>query len=464
MGAVVLAVIIGGLLRVPSQSTGYLRSVDRSFALQARPVVQASNRLGRKLHTVLASMTAQQRSELELELDTLVRSSASLAREAATAASPSPAGGAGVAVAAAMSDRAIAMLTIRTAVDRLLGMTPVPVAGAPDPAHSGVVARRLTAAGAAAKLDAAGALLARGDRDYAAGRHALRNAPGHARLPSSVWSSATAAWSSSGTTAMADALVSSATLAAVHRVELLAHTLALTPAPVPSAGTGTTQSVSVLPPTGRVGISVVVENAGNVAAHRIVVRATLREVGSAPSTATSGGTGGTGTSGGTGTTGTSGTTPATGTATGIVTQSKPRRISLAAGSSVSVTLPSVRVTPDHHYTVEVTVEPPVPDVAGAVTSDALSFRVAPPGPPTVAQLLPTNGRARGGTDVTILGSGFTWVTAVTFGSVSGRFKVVSSTQITVVSPPGTGTVAVHVHNAGGASPSSSADQYRYRRK
>jgi hypothetical protein len=423
--ALVVAVLIGGALRAPSQSVGYERAVDRSYAAQARLFVAEANRLGRELHAVVAAMPGDARVTLEEALDTLVRSTTSVAREAATAASPAPSAGAGQDVAEAMADRADAALTLRVAVDRLLGMTPLPVVGTLDPSTSTAPPRPLSAAGAAAELAKVGALLARSDHLYAAGRHALRGAPGHAWLPASVWSGRTAAWTSAGALATVDALTTSPTLAALHQIALVTHALSLTPAPVPSPGGGP----SIIPPTGHLGVAVVVANDGNVAERGIVVRATVQRAGSTTRPMAS------------------------------------RRVALAPGSSDSVTLPPIPVVPGNSYTVTVTVSPPVPDVAGTPTSATVSVRVAPPGPPTVGQLLPQKGPERGGTDVTILGSGFTWVSGVTFGAKAAvRFKVISSSQITAIAPPGTGTVAVHVTNPGGVSAASSADGFHYRRR
>ncbi|MGH8987955.1 MAG: hypothetical protein ACRDXC_05060, partial [Acidimicrobiales bacterium] len=290
LGALVVAVLVGGLVRMRSQSTGYERAVDRSYAAQVRTFVAASNRLGTRFHTLLGAMTGETRTSLELTLDTLVRTSSSIAGETATAASPAPSGGAGAEVAAAMADRAQAMLTLRTAADRLLGMSPLPVTGAPDPS-SGAAVRPLSAEGAAHELTTVGSLLAQGDRDYAAGRQSLRRAPGRAVLPPSVWSGRTTAWTSAGTLAIANALASSGTLADVHRVVLVAHTLALTPAPVPvPVSVAGTAGVSVVPPTGHIGISVVVANDGNIAERGVVLRDSIQET----ATSGSGATGATG--------------------------------------------------------------------------------------------------------------------------------------------------------------------------
>jgi len=97
----------------------------------------------------------------------------------------------------------------------------------------------------------------------------------------------------------------------------------------------------------------------------------------------------------------------------------------------------------------------------------LSFAAVPPSgraaPPTVTGISPASGPASGGTSVTVTGSGFTDVVAANFGSVAAaKFSPVRDTQITCVSPPGTGTVDVVVVTAsGGASDTSPADQFTY---
>ena len=83
-------------------------------------------------------------------------------------------------------------------------------------------------------------------------------------------------------------------------------------------------------------------------------------------------------------------------------------------------------------------------------------------PPTVTRISPAQGAATGGTIVTITGTGF-------FGSVSAQFgttpapavTVNSSTQITVTSPPGSGTAPVTVSNPAGTSTASTTDQFGY---
>jgi hypothetical protein len=82
--------------------------------------------------------------------------------------------------------------------------------------------------------------------------------------------------------------------------------------------------------------------------------------------------------------------------------------------------------------------------------------------PTLTAIRPNHGKAAGGTKVTLIGINFTGVTAVDFGSnPATTFTVKSAKKISVLSPPGTGTVHVTVVTLGGTSPGSPSDQFTY---
>jgi subtilase family serine protease len=90
--------------------------------------------------------------------------------------------------------------------------------------------------------------------------------------------------------------------------------------------------------------------------------------------------------------------------------------------------------------------------------DVVTFVAAP----TVAGLTPSSGRTKGGTRVTIRGSGFTGTVTVRFGTrTATHVAVVSATKLVVTAPAGTGTVTVTVTASGGVSHASAADRYRY---
>jgi hypothetical protein len=80
--------------------------------------------------------------------------------------------------------------------------------------------------------------------------------------------------------------------------------------------------------------------------------------------------------------------------------------------------------------------------------------VAPSLAPLVAPFINVSAPALGlaGTTVTLTGTGFTGVTAVTFGGVpASSFTTVSSVKITTVAPAGAGTVQIVVTTTGGTS-------------
>jgi phospholipase C len=83
--------------------------------------------------------------------------------------------------------------------------------------------------------------------------------------------------------------------------------------------------------------------------------------------------------------------------------------------------------------------------------------------PAITSVKPASGSSKGGTKVTIHGSNFKGTTAVYFGKKRGtKVKVVSSTEITVVSPSGSGTVHITVTATGGTSSSTTtASRFRY---
>lgn len=82
--------------------------------------------------------------------------------------------------------------------------------------------------------------------------------------------------------------------------------------------------------------------------------------------------------------------------------------------------------------------------------------------PSLTRLSPDKGRSSGGTIVTILGKNLLAPKSVRFGQRAARIeRVVSTTKIEVISPEGSGTVAVSVTTAGGTSLPTVGDHFRY---
>jgi hypothetical protein len=108
----------------------------------------------------------------------------------------------------------------------------------------------------------------------------------------------------------------------------------------------------------------------------------------------------------------------------------------------------------------------VAGVANGTQVYSQAFLVLAPGfvpVPRLTGISTTRGPTSGGTSITIIGTGFTGVTTVSFGSTAaGSFAVNSGTSITATSPAVlAGTVDVTVTNAGGTSATSAADQFTF---
>jgi predicted outer membrane repeat protein len=101
------------------------------------------------------------------------------------------------------------------------------------------------------------------------------------------------------------------------------------------------------------------------------------------------------------------------------------------------------------------------DGDGTATTDMGAYEHA--AMPGIAGLSPTSGPTAGGTTVTITGANLTGASAVSFGTTAATsFTVVSATEITATSPPGSaGAVHVTVATTGGTSASGSADEFTY---
>ncbi len=355
-----VGVLVGGALEVPSVSGPYRRAVNRSYAGQGADLVEASNAQGRRLTALMGEMASMGRAALQTSLDTLVRSTASTAAQADGLAPPTPTGGLGPRFAAVLADRAQATASVRSAVYGLLGMAPLPQAGAPTP--PGVVDANdgtptLSPAVATARLTAAGAVLSGSDAEYASVRRGFLVAPGSARLPASRWVTDPSLWAPGPLATLVGDLTSSSTLSAVVKVVLVPHTLNLTPPAVPAAApTSTTApttastastAVTTVPPTGRIAVSVVVVNQGNVTAQGVKVSGqAVPEDGGTPS-------------------------------------SSSTSLTLASLASASVTLPPLAVESGKTYHLAVAVTPPATQGDRSGLSETVVVHVAPaPPPPT----------------------------------------------------------------------------------
>ena len=83
-------------------------------------------------------------------------------------------------------------------------------------------------------------------------------------------------------------------------------------------------------------------------------------------------------------------------------------------------------------------------------------------PPIVTGVQPPTGGTTGGTSVVITGTALTGATGVNFGATSAETMTVDSdTEITAVSPSGTGTVDIIVTTPAGQSEITASDRFSY---
>jgi hypothetical protein len=248
----VLALLIGGLTQISRQSHAYDVGANRSLAAQGGVLADQSNATAEQVRHLMADMPTQERGTLQADLDGVVRDAATQLT-GMTRAAAGPTGTLGTQLVRVFSDRSRASTMLRGAVDGLLGMHPLPVTGAPG-ADSTVPATPgpISATEAATQISAAGTLLQRADRDYRAVQRRLARAPGHARLPSSVWVTDAQIWQAGAVTDQVDQMASSSSLEAVHELKL--RSIRLTPPALPTT-TPPPADTSVLTPTSTVEIS-----------------------------------------------------------------------------------------------------------------------------------------------------------------------------------------------------------------
>jgi hypothetical protein len=371
---IVGVVVIASIVEINAQSSPYRQTVNRSFGALATPLVNASTQTGRDLATTMkqAAGTSSSRDGLQQKLDRAVADTTSQSRDATNLVPPAAVGSLGQQLVAVFAERAAAAATVRSTVDGLLEMTPLPVAGAPAPS-SPSKAPALTAAQAVTLLTNAGAQIRKADTDYASVRRALARATGPVILPRSSWVTgppASAPLAATQLAAAPPALAASPALAVVH--QLLISAVGLSPPAVPGASTGGVSTVgdncpnpstrpasppaTVLPPTSRISAQVTVTNCGNLDENGIVVSTSVQSVPGAP---------------------VQGTHPSTASSAPTTPSSVRRTISLTPGSSTSLAMGPLSVVNGHLYVVTTTVVVPAGQKDPTGTTQAFLVQVSP---------------------------------------------------------------------------------------
>jgi hypothetical protein len=356
--AVAALLAAGSLIEIHAQSGPYRASTDAGYGALASKLVAASNQTGTQLASLMDgapqlanhALPHTARAVLQQGLDEAVTSTAAQSRRATALERPAPTADTGPRFAAVMADRAAAALALRSNIDQLLGMTPLPVAGAPQSSAPTTPALLITPGQAATGMTAAGVLFRQADDEYRALLADLRANRVPIHLPGSVWVPAPVADAPLGPPrlgASATLLTASAALVPFHQLVITA--IGLEPTPVASGGAQTSipgctapQSnttsgpPTVMPPATSVQATVTVTNCGTVVEPVVRVTETLMLV-DPP-----------------------GTPPPPAEASGGSYQAQ---VSLRSGSSAALSLKPLPVVSGHRYTLTLAIAVPVSQAA-----------------------------------------------------------------------------------------------------
>jgi hypothetical protein len=303
LAAAVLGLLIGSLADVGARSASYRASTDQGYGALATNIVEASNRTGTALAKLMAEAPSETnaalpftaRAQVQQGLDEAVSATAAQSAQAQAIATPAPADTVAVQFATVMSERATATERLRSTIDQLLGMSPLPVAGSPSSSVVEPSGPLLSPAEASVAMGAAGAAFQQADARYRALRADIRQQRDRIRLPASAWVTAPTSAAPLGAVqldATAPALDSSVALAPFHHLVVTAVGLeppAVPPTPTsPGAASGVigvscgnaqstppSAAPTLLPPTSRLTVKATVTNCGTVAESGIAVTTTV---------------------------------------------------------------------------------------------------------------------------------------------------------------------------------------------
>ncbi len=153
------------------------------------------------------------------------------------------------------------------------------------------------------------------------------------------------------------------------------------------------------------------------------------------------------------------------TAVSCVFSSTPALAGLPATVPCTSGPVSTRVTVPSNASTKTATYKFAASVVGSKTAKAtpITVTVGPaPAAPVLTSISPSSGAQVGGTMVTLTGKNLTGATVVTFGAVPGTHVTpVSATEVTALSPAGTGPVDVTVTTPGGTSTATSKGTFTY---
>ncbi|MGD0311009.1 MAG: hypothetical protein ABSC90_00965 [Acidimicrobiales bacterium] len=363
---------VGSLVEVHAQSAGYRQSTNSGYGALASPVVHASNQTGSQLAALMEeapdltnqSLPLTARAQLEQGLDEAVDSTRQQSVQAADLVPPFPSDDVSDRFTSVLSDRYTATTDLRATIDRLLGMTPLAVAGAPTSSVPVSSAPLISIGQATRAMAGAGLVFEHADDAYRSLTSMIKRQRLPIRLPGSVWVPPPVVRAPLGPVALgatAAALAGAKNLLPFHRLVITA--IGLVPPSVASGGPGLLSSdcaaatsavpgaaATVLPPTATVTAEVTVTNCGTVPETGVVVSQTL-VLSDPPGT---------------------GLPPA-----GTRGSASHVAVNLGAGSSMALDLSPLKVTNGHRYTLTVAVAVAPNQLDRAGTTQQFLLDVAP---------------------------------------------------------------------------------------
>lgn len=335
LGLVASALIVALLAATAhsaANSTSFKVTVNRSFAAQTDVNLADSNQTGTWLDELLVQSPNKDRLNLQAALDQLVTLTDAQSKAAAIALQPAPSGGAAALLNAAMALRAQSVEVIRTTVDGLLQMAPLPVAGSTK--RLGGVPPPWTPTGAIALLATAASEVETADGDLALARHRLEAGPGHVRLLASSWWPTLPLQSPIERSEFIAAITGAPSLQQHHQLGVVAITTN------PSSLPGSTSQRIVVLPTTVLSLEAIVRNAGNVAEPGVSISMTLLRQ-------------------------------------GLVVARSSDVASLFSGAATAVQLSNVTVRPDATYTLTIDVAPRAGEPLSVAVTDTVQVAIAP---------------------------------------------------------------------------------------
>ena len=354
VAATVTVVLAGGsLLAIHTQSIGYRSATTAGYVSLADRTEQASTVAGARLAKLMAdapSLTNSAfpntaRGELQQGLDAAVLDTQAQVRQARNLASPPPQGDLSSQFTRVLELRASATEALRSTIDQLLGMQPLPIPGGPSPTAPTTQSTLISVSQASAEMSAEGVMFEQADAECRALQVSAAALRPPVHLLRSVWvpaPSTTAPLGSAPLGATATALVSSAALVPFHHLVVTAVGLSPPAVPTGSAGSVSTtctgpssvvpgNSPTVVPPSRSLGALVSVTNCGTVPESGVTVSVTVATADPAGTAA-----------------------PPAGSQGGRV----QAVVGLASGTSSAPTLGSLPVSAGHRYLLTVAVSLP----------------------------------------------------------------------------------------------------------